>query len=101
MEKFKGTRVYGCSDDLIELEGDIDDEVGCWDETAELRFDDGTLLYVKYGKDDCGGVWAIDVIEEGALFDRKEECTDEDARIYSDIVYFKEGLESFKYEIRA
>ena len=100
MEKVKGTKVYGCSDDLIELDGDIYDEVDCWNGTAELRFNDGTLLCIKYGKDDHGGVWDIQVIEKGSLFDRKEECTDEDADVYSDVVYFNEGLESFEYEVR-
>lgn len=40
------------------------------------------------------GIWGIDVVEEGKLFERKVECWDEDADLYSDIVFFKEGIKN-------
>ena len=34
----------------------------------------------------------IKVLEKGLLFDKLDICTDEDSEIYSDIIYFKEGI---------
>ena len=31
------TRIYGYSDDNIELEGDINDEIGCYDQIVTLK----------------------------------------------------------------
>lgn len=90
------TKVYGASDDLIEFEGDVKGEYGCYgtdnDERGVLLVcSDGTLLEVKYGKAGLG-VWGVSVLVVGTLFDRIDLCMDEDAEIYSDIAYFKDGL---------
>lgn len=90
------TKVYGRSDDLIEVEGDLTGEVGHYESSEDgqgclLMFNDGTLLQVKYGKPQ-GGIWAITVVQEGALFDRLEICTNEDADPYSDVVHLKDGI---------
>ena len=92
------TRVYGTSDDLIELEGDLNGEVshyGTGDEEYALgvlmAFSDGTILAVRYGNPAAGAVWAIDVLHKGELFDRLEICNDEEADPYSDQVFFKDG----------
>jgi hypothetical protein len=90
------TKVYGQSDDLIEFEGDVSDEVGYYerDEESEggLVFcSDGTALRVKYGKE-IGGIWAITAIHKGSLFDRIDVCDDEDANPHSDVAYFRDGL---------
>jgi hypothetical protein len=93
------TKVYGASDDLIEIEGDVYDEISHYDRVTRLNFSDGTALDVKYGKlnskKEVIGVWNVDVIEEGSLFYYKTECLDEDADIYSDIVFFKDGIKYF------
>jgi len=91
-----GTRVYGCSDDLIECEGGLSGEVGYYasdddDPGCLLIFSDGTVLVAKYGKPQ-GGIWAFTVVREGALFERLDVCTDEDADPYSDQVFFRPGL---------
>lgn len=49
------TKVYGASDDLIEFDGDLRGEVGCYgtDEKEHgvlVVFSDGTLLDIQYGK---------------------------------------------------
>lgn len=91
------TRVYGHSDDLIEFEGDVRGEVGCYgaddDDSRGVLcvFSDGTVLSVKYGKGGAG-VWSIAVIRKGELFDRIDQCVDEDADPYSDQAFFKDGL---------
>ena len=51
--------IYGASDDLIEIEGDISDEFNFYPEEDEYRLlavSDGTLLKVFYDKD---GIWRI------------------------------------------
>lgn len=90
------TEVYGCSDDLIEFDGDVSGEVGCYgtdeDEHGVLvNCNDGTLFEVKYGKADMG-IWGITIINQGTLFDHIEYCNNEDADPYSDVIYFKDGL---------
>lgn len=90
------TKVYGASDDLIEFEGDCYGEVGCYgtDDRPKgvlLCFDDATILEVQYGKNDKG-IWGIKLLAKGSLFDRIEQCDDEEAEIYSDVAYFRDGL---------
>lgn len=90
------SKVYGASDDLIVFEGGCSGEVGCFgtDEDKDMgvlvAFSDGTVLAVKYGKPQ-GGIWSIAVLHEGALFDRLDVCSDEDADPYSDVAHFKAG----------
>lgn len=90
------TKVYGTSDDLIELEGDVRGEVGYYgsgpEEPGTLFFSDGTVLDVWYGKKDHEGVWAVNPRRAGPLFDRVDVCTDEDATPYSDVAHFRPGL---------
>lgn len=90
------TKVYGHSDDLVEIEGDVRGEIGCFgtddrDNGVLLACSDGTHLEVKYGK---GGlaVWRVTLLRKGDLFDRIDECHDEDAKPYSDVAHFKDGL---------
>jgi hypothetical protein len=90
------TKIYGASDDLVEIEGDIHDEVGCYgtDESEHgvlLSFSDGTIIEVKYGKLDLG-IWGIKIHRKGDLFESLTECSDEEAEIYSDIANFKDGI---------
>jgi hypothetical protein len=87
------TKVYGASDDLIEFDGDVYGEVGHMsDRPCKVTMSDGTELLVKYGKPDHGGVWWVRLKKAGPLFDRIDECFDEDADPYSDVAYFKDGL---------
>lgn len=93
------SRVYGYSDDNVMCEGDFHDEIGCYDTDLSIRFSDGTILATHYGKTVNGkneGIWHIQMVVDGPLFDRIEECFDSDARIYSDIAYFKDGITSWE-----
>lgn len=64
-----GTIVYGSSDDLIEVEGGkCAGEVGCYgtdnrEHGVLLVFSDGTLLEVKYGKND-EGIWEVKLVKK-------------------------------------
>lgn len=92
-----GTKIYGASDDLIEVEGELLAEAGGGDEPALLVCSDGTLLEIKYGKGPLA-VWQIVTMRKGELFERIEYCDDEDADPHSDVAIFKPGL---KWVIRA
>lgn len=90
------TEIYGASDDLIECDGDVSGEVGCYgtddrEQGVLIVCDDGTLLEVKYGKAGMA-VWAVNLVKRGALFDRIEPCDDEDADRHSDTAHFHDGL---------
>lgn len=85
------TQIYGASDDLIEIQGDLSEEFGGGDKPCLLIFSDGTVLTIKYGKEHLA-VWAITLIEQGDLFDNIVFCSNEDAERYSDTAHFKDGL---------
>ena len=73
------TKIYGASDDLVEFEGDVRGEVGCYgtddrDKGVLVICSDSTLLEVKYGKDGAG-VWGIRLIKTGSLFQKIDLCT--------------------------
>lgn len=73
--------IYGASDDLIEIEGDIREEfTPPYDEEALLAFSDGTVLRMRYSD---SGVWRIaPVISPGELTIVQAPEDDEDN--YSD-----------------
>lgn len=90
------TRVYGASDDLIEFEGDVYGEVGCFgtddrDKGVLVILSDGSILEVKYGKHDRA-IWSVALIRQGSLFRQIIPCADEDAKPYSDQAFFGDGL---------
>ncbi len=69
--------VYGASDDLVEVEGDLAEEFSCND-GGFLSFSDGTILYVEYGDT---GEWKISQMVAGtASFSNRIPTGDE----YSD-----------------
>jgi hypothetical protein len=77
--------VYGASDDMIEVEGDIREE---WDYFGEdpdwagdiVAFSDGTVLRVQFTDE---GFWRITPHLKGSAFLRIDQATDEDED-YSD-----------------
>lgn len=87
----EGTKVYGASDDLVEIEGEFLGEVNSYDDETGvlLVLSDGTLLKVLYGDE---GIWKITLVKNGQLFERIDQCDDADARPHSDIAYFGKGI---------
>lgn len=79
-------KVYGASDDLVEIEGTKykEDEIGCYEHDVRLRFADGTVIRLGYPKEGMA-VWWIEVEKVGSADQHLTRCFDEDARIYSDI----------------
>ena len=91
-------RIYGCSDDLVEVEGSTyyEDEIGCFDSNVRIWFDDGTVVLVGYPK--LGqAVWWINVENEGTATMVVSRCDDEDAPIYSDVLEIE--AEIVKHEV--
>ncbi len=79
-------KVYGASDDLVEIEGSSykNDEIGCFEEDVRIRFTDGTIIRIGYPKDGLA-IWWIEVEKKGTAEQALTVCDDEDARIHSDI----------------
>lgn len=94
------TKIYGASDDLIEIEGAINDEHGCYDHKRPIKISvsDGTIATIFYD-----GNWGISVKQVGSLFKKivtgnpaEDPHTDEDCKDcspYSDVLVFNDGVE--------
>lgn len=83
------TTVYGCSDDLVELDGAIYDELGAYDLDNLLKFDNGATLIVRYDRDG-DGIWRIENDDDHPSVtvtrcEDREGYTDPDGDIYSDL----------------
>lgn len=80
----RSVEVYGASDDLIEVEGDIREEFTHGNDGADyLAFNDGSVLSVEYTAD---GFWRINRAAEGVAQYEKVEAIDADGAAYSDKV---------------
>ena len=88
-------KVYGASDDLVEIENSKykEDEIGCYDHDVRIRFLDGTVIRVGYPKDGLA-IWWIEIEKQGTAKQKLTICEDEDARIYSDIFEIDSEIKS-------
>ncbi len=79
-------KVYGASDDLIEIEGSSykKNEIGCYEEDVRIRFTDGTIICIGYPKAKLA-IWWIEIEKQGTAAQRLTICEDEDDNPYSDI----------------
>ena len=91
-------RIYGASDDLVEIEGSEyqENEIGCFEVKVRIWFEDGTVILVSYGKQDLA-VWSIVIEKVGTAKFDLQICEDEDADIYSDI--FEIDSEIVRHEV--
>ncbi len=97
------TKVSGGSDDLIEIDGEINDEIGCYDHKRPIviKASDGTDATIFYD-----GEWKIEVRMSGDKYIEviksvgdDNDHTDENAKGcagYSDVLVFDSGLEWIK-----
>lgn len=80
-------QISGHSDDLIEIEGDISDELSATHDSDDqgdlLTFSDGTVLRVIYNDN---GIWRITLVAQGSTVMTKDENPEDDDDRYSDIV---------------
>ena len=88
-------KVYGASDDLVEIENSKykEDEIGCYDHDVRIRFLDGTVIRVGYPKEGLA-IWWIEIEKKGTAEQKLTICNDEDARIYSDIFEIDSEIKS-------
>ena len=88
-------KVYGASDDLVEIENSQykEDEIGCYDHDVRIRFLDGTIIRVGYPKDGLS-IWWVEIEKQGTAEHKLTICDDEDARIYSDIFEIDSEIKS-------
>lgn len=86
-------RVYGASDDLVEVEGDITEEFPHYGEPVLLAFSEGTILRVVFDRD---GIWRITPVFKGKARMTHIICNPDplDDDEYSDVVHlFDEELD--------
>ena len=59
-------RIYGSSDDLLEIEGSeyYENEIGCCDSDVVVEFCDGTIIRCGYAKPDLAVLY-INIVKEG------------------------------------
>ena len=91
-------KVYGCSDDLVEIEGSsyLEDEIGCYWKNVRLFFEDGTIVLIGYGKYNLGGIWWIKYEIKGTAYQTLSICEDEDADIYSDVLCIDSEIKGYE-----
>ena len=79
-------KIYGASDDLVEIEGSKyrEDEIGCFEKDVRITFSDGTVIRIGYPKKDMA-VWWIKKEIQGPACQKLTICDDEDAELYSDV----------------
>lgn len=85
--------MYGASDDLIELEGDIDEEIGAFDVVRKFVMSEGTSGTIEYTED---GVWRINILKTGSAVVVIDHPTNEE--IEEDTNYTDKALVSGKIE---
>lgn len=92
-------RIYGASDDLVEVEGDISEEFTYTGDFCRfngddlLAFSDGTVIGVRY---DAQGIWRLSVVCSGTARVVHQVCTADgfEDDEYSDVIHlFDEELD--------
>lgn len=76
--------VYGSSDDLIEVEGDLNEEFSLVDHHDEgdlLGFSEGTVLRITYPP---SGVWRITLVHQGRAHVQVTQAPEDNDANYSD-----------------
>ena len=74
--------IYGASDDLVEVEGDIREEFNPEGDGPDyLAFSDGTVLSIRYDHD---GIWRISPVHRGGAVLNITQAVVDDPDEYSD-----------------
>ncbi|MFR4088470.1 MAG: hypothetical protein ACLT1A_11555 [Dysosmobacter sp.] len=75
-------RIYGASDDLLEIEDSDfeEDEISCYNQDVRLRFEDGMVARFHYPKAEDLGVWGCEIESAGSAGYSLSECFGENAR---------------------
>lgn len=91
-------KIYGASDDLVEIEGSTypEDEIDCYNANVRFIFSDGTAIRIGYPKPDAA-IWGIKVEQQGTAKQTLALCNNEDADPYSDV--FEIDAEIVSHEV--
>ena len=91
------TKVYGYSDDLVEIEGAKypNNEIDCFMKDVIIDFKDGTKVRVGYPKKE-GAIWWIEVLIHGTADYILDYCYDQDCTRYSDVFQINSEVSSVK-----
>ena len=89
-------KIYGCSDDLVEIEGSAyrENEIDCYGRDVRIWFADGTVIRIGYSKENLV-VWWIKVEKQGTAKQALTVCENEDDEIYSDIFEIDSEIVSY------
>lgn len=96
----KMVKVYGASDDLVEIENSQykQDEIDCFDSDVRIRFVDGTVIRIGYPKKTSSGefiaVWWIEVEKKGTAKSKLTIFEDENEYAHSDIFEIESEVKS-------
>lgn len=89
-------KVYGHSDDIVCIENlESEYTIDCYGKVVCIQFDDDTIIHCGYGKE-SGGIWWIQVTQEGSAHHELTVCEDENVEVYSDV--FTIDAEAVLYE---
>lgn len=90
--------IYGASDDIVVVEGDLLEEFSFYsqddEETRLIGISDGTLLRVRYDED---GIWRLTLVNQGTAEIDKQEAPARDRDNYSDRVTLTGDIEWVVY----
>lgn len=89
-------KIYGASDDLVEIDGSAyEEEIGCFEQDVRIRFLDGTIIHIGYPKENMA-IWWIEVENEGTAKHALTICENEDDCIYSDVFEIDSEIKSHR-----
>jgi hypothetical protein len=75
-------KIYGQSDDLVIINGDLEEEYACYNEPCYIIFSDGTLVKAEYKN----GQWTIQTEKIGKNTEVDYEPANDFEENYSDIL---------------
>ncbi len=81
-------KIFGYSDDLVEIEGSNckENEIDCHNQDVRIWFKDGTIIRIGYSKPNMA-VWYIQIEQKGSAEQMLKICEDENDDPYSDIFW--------------
>jgi len=90
-------KVYGHSDDCVEIEGDFKKEIYSFDKPLRIYFDDGTDFIIKYNNE---GNWVFDVIKKGKKFKKILPIDIKDPNNYTECLIMYKGCKTYGFTWR-
>lgn len=93
----KMVKIYGASDDLVEIEGSRfkEDEIGCFEYDVRFRFTDGTQIRIGYPNEGAA-IWWIEIEKNGTAEKRLSVCENEDNDPHSDVFEIDAEIKDFR-----